>query len=184
MAGDFGFEFLTGAMEKLITVTGLPRSGTAFVSMLLNLHPECISYHELASYGTDWRDVILNNEADIVADCSTYGFMDCAELPSDRRVFIDSKAVQSHKSSEIACRKEISLDVIKGLQIMAYEWCEKWDPMIIRREDVFTVHGCARIWRYCFGDEIPYHKIAELVKLNVQHKDPHIQFGADRIFRL
>ena len=171
-------------MEKLITVTGLPRSGTAFVSMLLNLHPDCVSYHELASYGTDWRDVILENESDIVADCSTYGFMENAQLDSDVRIFIESNAEQSWSSSEKACRKTIPIETIQALEIMAYEWVEKYDPMIILRENVFTVHGCARIWRHCFGGPVPYQKIAELVKLNVQHKDPHIQFSNERIFRI
>lgn len=172
-------------MEQLITVTGLPRSGTAFVSNLLQMHPDCVAFHELASYSRDWRNVILDNEADIVADCSTYGFIDAAQMPSTHRIFIDSNPRQSQKSSEVACRKKVDYDLIKGLQYMAYEWVERWNPMIIRREDVFTVHGCARIWQYCFGEEyIPYEKIQQIVKLNVQHKDPHIQFGPDKIFEL
>jgi len=171
-------------MEKLITVTGLPRSGTGFVSMLLQMHPECMSYHELASYGTDWREVILNNESDIVADCSTYGFLDNAQLPSNVRIFIESDVEQSCKSSEIACRKPIDLDVMRGFQIMAYEWAEANNAMLIWRDDVFTVHGCARIWRCAFGERPPYEKLAEFVKFNVQHKNPHLQFGDHRIFHI
>jgi hypothetical protein len=171
-------------MEKLITVTGLPRSGTAFVSMLLQLHPECMSYHELAAYDRDWVSTILDNEADIVADCSTYGFMPEARMPSYKRVMIDSDAVQSKRSAEIACRKDISLDDIIALQVLLYQWQDRYKPFVIDRNQVFTVEGCCDIWEYCFNGSAPVEKIQQLVKLNVQHKDAHIRFGSDVEFIL
>lgn len=168
----------------IITVTGLPRSGTAFVSMLLQLHPECMSYHELAAYDRDWKNTILNSEADIVADCSTYGFMPEASLPSKKRVMIDSDVVQSKRSAEIACRKAVSLDDMIALQILLYQWQDLYRPFVIDRNQVFTVRGCCDIWEFCFDQAAPVEKIEQLVKLNVQHKDPHIVFGADVEFHI
>jgi hypothetical protein len=171
-------------MEKLITVTGLPRSGTGFVSMLLQLHPDCLSYHELAAYDREWIKTILDNDADIVADCSTYGYMPEARLPSDKRVMIDSDARQSQRSAEIACRKIVSLDDIIALQILLYQWQDRYKPFVIDRSQVFTVNGCCDIWEYCFDEPAPIEKIEQFVKFNVQHKDPHIRFGPDVQFIL
>ena len=168
----------------IITVTGLPRSGTAFVSMLLNMHPDCVAYHELAAYDRNWRTTIVDNYWDIVADCNTYGFMPEAWIRSDRRVMIDSDPLQSHVSSEIACRKLIDPDVMPGLRVMLEHWRDRYDPMVIQRNDVFTFEGCVAIWEYCFGKPVPYQKIEQLIKLNVQHKDPHIKFGPEVEFIL
>lgn len=171
----------------IITVTGLPRSGTAFVSNLLQMHPECIAYHELASYDKNWRETIINNPFKYVADCCTYGFLDAAKLETDRpikQIYIKSYPKQSHKSAQVACKKEISLELIQGLHYMALEWADINQPLIVERDAVFTEDGCAMIWHYCFGTPIPFMKIAELVKLNVQHKDPHIKFGPDVMFDL
>jgi hypothetical protein len=171
-------------MDTLITVTGLPRSGTGFVSMLLQLHPDCLSYHELAAYDRNWRSTLLDNEADIVADCSTYGFMPEARMPSNKRVMIDSDAVQSKRSAEVACRKVVMLDDIIALQILLYQWQDRYKPFVIDRNQVFTIRGCCDIWEYCFDMEAPIEKIEQFVKFNVQHKDPHIRFGADVEFIL
>ena len=166
-------------MDKLITVTGLPRSGTAFVSMLLQMHPDCVAYHELAAYDRNWRTTLFNNWWDIVADCNTYAFMPEAWIRADKMIMIDSDVVQSHVSSEIACRKLIDPELMPTLRVMLEKWRDRFDPMVINRNDVFTFEGCVAIWEYCFGKPVPYHKIQQLVKLNVQHKDPHIKFGPD-----
>lgn len=166
-------------MEKLITVTGLPRSGTAFVSMLLQMHPDCVAYHELAAYDRNWRTTLYDNWWDIVADCNTYAFMPEAWIRADKMIMIESDVVQSHVSSEIACRKLIDPDLMPTLKVMLEKWRDRYDPMVIQRNDVFTFEGCVAIWEYCFGKPVPYHKIQQLVKLNVQHKDPHIKFGPD-----
>lgn len=166
-------------MEKLITVTGLPRSGTAFVSMLLQMHPDCVAYHELAAYDRNWRTTLFDNWWNIVADCNTYAFMPEAWIRADRMIMIESDIVQSHVSSEIACRKLIDPDLMPALKVLLDKWRERYDPMVIQRNDVFTFEGCVAIWEYCFGKPVPYHKIQQLVKLNVQHKDPHIKFGPD-----
>lgn len=163
----------------IITVTGLPRSGTAFVSMLLNLHPDCVAYHELAAYDRDWKRTIEDSYYDYVADCSTYGFMPDAWLRSSKRIMIDSDPIQSHVSSEIACRKLIDPDTMPALRQMLEDWRDRFNPMVIHRNEVFTFDGCVAIWEHCFGKPVPYDKIEQLVKLNVQHKDPHIRFGAD-----
>ncbi len=171
-------------MKKLITVTGLPRSGTAFVSMLLQLHPDCIAYHELAAYDRDWRKTIMDNKADIVADCNTYGFMPEASMPSDRMVYIMNDPWRSRKSAEIACRKNIDIDMIMALEVIAKDWVDSNEVFVIRRDDVFTVGGCIALWQYCLGGPIPMDKIEQLVKLNVQHKDVHEKFGPDVEFIL
>lgn len=159
----------------LITLTGLPRSGTAFMSTLLNMNEFCIAYHELAAYDRNWRNTIANTESQYVADCNTYGYLPQADMNSDRRVYIKSDARQSKASSEMACQKQVDLELLLKLQLIGDDWAT--GALHIEREDVFTLDGCRRVWEYCFTEPFPEVKIRQLIKLNIQHHEPHIHFG-------
>jgi len=158
----------------LITITGLPRSGTAFLSMLCQLHPDCLSYHELAAFDTDWKNTILNSEADIVCDCNTYGYLRQAELPSDKRVYITSHPSQAHRSSEIACKKKIDPQLLINLNRIGEKWALEKGAYVIDRKKVFTLEGCREIWLYCFDDYFPVEKVEAMLRLNIQQHQPDV----------
>lgn len=166
----------------LITVTGLPRTGTAFVSMLLALNPDCISYHELASYDADWRNTVMLPS--ICADCNTYGYLPEYDVEPDKRVYIVGNIQNSHRSAEKACQRVIPFSRMYDLWDAGSTWAAFNDCFVIGRGDVFTVGGCENIWRYCFDTEPPTEKIRQLVKLNIQHHNAHIQFGEGKTFKL
>jgi len=170
----------------LITVTGLPRSGTAFVSMLLNLHPDCMAYHELAAYRKDWRDVLTTHEfdADYIADCNTYGYLREYDVVPDKRIYIISSPAQSHRSSELACKKKIEPHLMINLSRIGELWAIENECFVIDRKKVFTLEGCRDIWTYCFDDPFPDYKVKELIKLNIQQHNAHVHFGEGSKFEL
>jgi len=176
-------------MNHLIQLTALPRSGTAFASMLFQLHPDVIAYHELATYDKQWRRTILSNQADVVADCSTYGFLPDAEMevPYDverHHVFLHRPLEESHRAAEIATKKEIDAEFYDFLGREAVKWVHKHLALVMKKGEIFTVDGCIKLWGYCFTEPPPVDKIRELIKLNIQHKDPHIKFGKTAKFEL
>lgn len=161
----------------IITLTGIPRSGTAFCSTLFQLHPDCIAFHELAMYHRNYKQLIYTAPFPQVADCNTYGYLDAAQINSDRRILIDTDFEYSHRSSEVATKKKLSLQASKTLCNLAHIWADEYKAMIIKREDVFTVQGCKRIWEYCFDEPFPEQKVAQLIKLNIQHHNAHLVCG-------
>jgi hypothetical protein len=168
----------------LITLAGLPRSGTAFCSTLLSLNRDCIAYHELANYDRGWRHTLLTSRFRYVADCSTYGFLKEAELPSDKRIFLTHDVKISHERAELACLKAIHPSLIPRFKAAGEEWAEIYDALTLSKEEVFTVDGCFRIWTYCFTESFPDEKVQQLLKLNIQHHNAHIIFGKNSNFVL
>ncbi len=150
-------------------VTGLPRSGTAFVSTLLNLHPDCLSYHELASYSRNWRDelMIMRSEYEYVADCNTYGCLAEYAFHTDLKIYIQTPVEYSLRSSEKLLGQSLTdqVEFFSDLLDAGLEWAD----LVIQREDVFSLNGMQVIWEAVFGDPFPEYKAAQLLKLNVQH---------------
>ena len=171
---------------SLITVTGLPRSGTAFVATLLQLHPYCLAYHELAAYRKDWREALkeFDLDADYIADCNTYGYLKQYDVTPDKRVYIMNTPQYAHRAAEKACRKKIDPQLMVNLARIGEIWATENDCLVIDRKKVFTLEGCREIWTYCFDDIFPVVKVAELVKLNIQQHNAHVHFGEGSKFEL
>lgn len=172
-------------MPRLLTITGLPRSGTAFTATLLALHPETISFHELASYYPDWRTRIIAQPYKFVADSNTYAYLPQAVMDSDKRVYIKHNLNESHKAAQIATNKPIAWELMEAMQSAADTWVRTYSPLVIPRNRVFTVSGCKILWEYCFeGDRFPSDKVRELLKLNIQHHQAHVKYGRNSKFVL
>jgi hypothetical protein len=163
----------------IIRVIGMPRSGTAFASQVLAMHPDCIAYHELASYDKDWRNTIANNEADLVADCNTYGFMHEAQIPASVLIYLDRSAEGSCEASIRATGHELTIQQFTNLRRMMEQWALYNNAYVMSEGVIFTLDGMEMLWKTAFGNhvEFPKEKAVELLKLNVQHHNPKIQFS-------
>lgn len=169
-----------------ILVTGLPRSGTAFVSMLLNLHPDCVAHHELAAYEKNWREYLtsLVFEVDFIADCNTYGYLQQYDFHSDKKIYIVHTPTESHTSAEVATRKKIDPHLMINLARIGEQWAVFNECLVIDRKKVFTLEGCMEIWAYLFDDPMPTKKVEQLIKLNIQQHNAHVHFGENSKFEL
>lgn len=173
-------------IPHIIRVVGMPRSGTAFASMLLALHCDCISYHELASYDKDWRNTISNNEADLVADCNTYGFMHEAQIPANVLIYLDRNATSSWRASVDATGNDLSVQQFVNVRGMMQKWAIEKEAFVMNEGIIFTLEGMELLWTTAFGNHVPFpkEKAMELLKLNVQHHNPKIRFGKEGGFEL
>lgn len=170
----------------IIRVVGMPRSGTAFASMLLNLHPDCIAYHELVAYDPNWKNTIENSDHEYVADCNTYGFLHDANIPCSVRIYLDRDAKSSHKASEKAFLKKIDYQKLENMRKMANKWAIDNRAYVVKQGGIFTLEGMHDVWRVAFGEFVPFpmDKCMELLKLNVQHHDSYVKFGEGVVFKL
>lgn len=164
----------------------MPRSGTAFSSMLLALHCDCISYHELASYDKSWRETIANNEADLVADCNTYGFMHEAQIPANVLIYLDRNAKSSRDATFNSAGHDLTLQQLENTRKMMQQWAIEKEAFVMNEGIIFTLEGMELLWTTAFGNHVPFpkEKAVELLKLNVQHHNPKIRFGKEGGFEL
>ena len=168
-------------LPHIIRIVGMPRSGTAFASQVLSLHPDCIAYHELASYDKGWREVLTNSEFDFVVDSNTYGFLNDAKLDCAVLVYLDRNATDSFWSSVRATGNELTVQQFINVRKMMEQWALDSGAFIMSEGEIFTLSGMEKLWKVAFGDhvEFPMQKAVELLKLNVQHHKPSVRFSVE-----
>lgn len=168
-------------LPHIIRIVGMPRSGTAFASQVLSLHPDCIAYHELASYNKEWREILTNSEFDFVVDSNTYGFLTQAKLDCAVLVYLDRGAVDSCEASIRATGHELSVMQFVNVRRMMEQWALQNNAYIMSEGEIFTLNGMEKLWKVAFGDhvEFPIQKAVELLKLNVQHHKPSVRFSVE-----
>ena len=166
--------------NKLIQITGLPRSGTAFVATFLALHPECVSFHELITKNENYRNKLieLNKIHKFVIDSSTYGFLPQATFEQSRKVYLSRNIRESKKSAEAALNVSINDEVYFDYLWKINEWKAKYEPLTIKFDELFEVKTLKSIWIYCFGNEDYFleEKAEHFIDMNIQTNHPEVIF--------
>ena len=173
-------------LPHIIRVIGVPRSGTAFASMLLQLYPDCNAYHEMAAYDKNWKKVICENDADYVADCNTYGFLPEAFIPSSVNIFLNRDKWESRRSAEVALGLRLDEHKFGELHSLANMWAIRHDAVILDQGEIFTMEGMEKLWTAAFGEFIhfPHTKAAQLLRLNIQVNEPKKMVYEGRVFEV
>lgn len=165
-------------MGNLIQITGLPRSGTAFVATFLALHPECVSFHELIMKSDDYRKKILytTKTNKFVVDSSTYGFLPQCTFKESKKVYIERDFWESKNSLERALKLNIDEKFYYDNLIEIKKWKEENLVYQVKFKELFKVETLERLWQYCFGSlEYFVREKAELfLDMNIQIKHPEI----------
>ena len=168
-------------MPGLIQISGLPRSGTAFMSVFMSLCPTCIGVHELGVSSDDWREELheLLTEHRFVADCSTYAHIKKLRIQNGKRVFIVQDPETSRIKSEKAFKYTIPEGSFNWLYDSGLEWVNETHGMVIQLSDLFCVETLERVWKYAFEDEsvFPTRKVTELIAMNIQRNKPDEVFS-------
>lgn len=168
---------------KLIQVVGTPRSGTAFLSVMLSLCPNCIGYHELAASGPNWKFTIKQalQNWQYVADCTTYGFLPKAVVKDSIKLYIPQDVEQSRLKCAEAFGYEPDAHNFHALDKMAKNWAREWNPLTIPAEELFTFGNMLKIWKHCFQGHEPFpgQKVEQLLKQQIQRMNPEVVFGKD-----
>jgi len=163
-------------MGKLIQITGLPRSGTGFMSVFLSLHPVCVAYHELITKKDDYKDFLeselLTNK--FVADCSTYGYFPNHSYPEAKKVFLNRHPIRSKDSANKVFNTNLQIDdYVKHLNAIDL-WIANNKVHIVDFNKLFNVDTLKEVWFYCF-DSLAYfseEKVENLISMNIQMQNP------------
>jgi hypothetical protein len=162
-------------MSELIQVFGLPRSGTAFISTMLNFNPRCIAFHELYEKHPEPDKAIARmlKAYDHVADCNTHGWLMKDYRPGNVRICIR----RDTKSSVVATQRKLKLPLDERkwdyYATKLDEWAMESGAMVVYYEHLFKLDTLGAIWDFCFhgNDLFPMYKVNELMYLNVQMND-------------
>lgn len=160
---------------KVIQLCGLPRSGTAWVSTLLNLNPDCMAFHELAAFDPNWRETLTGwDRTPFVADCSTTGFLPGAVVANALKVALVRDEVDAFKSA-------VSLSHqwdVKSWQSLVH-WFQHWKGEFMvpayHFATLFTEDSTTALWWQVFQrlpTEVELQKIRGLIRQNIQLQDP------------
>lgn len=175
--------FDDSSMSKLIQVAGLPRSGTAWVAMLLSLNPRCLALHDVISIEEDWRGAIERGlqEWDWVADCGTYQYAPKASVPESIKIGILQDPEQSRLRANEAFRQQAPPGSYDALDERLLWWLQQdRNSLVVCRDDLWKDSTAARrIWEHAFGSAVslPEEKVRFLLSMQVQRMNPEIAFA-------
>jgi hypothetical protein len=173
---------------KLFQITGLPRCGSAFLSVLFSLEADCLGLHEQAAEDPDWWNTVeqARERFAYVADCTTYGYFPKATRPDARKVYV----VKDPESSRLECverfKFEIAPNALDGARELADQWAHDQGAHVVAYEELFRVETLREIWDFCFCGErsFPEEKVARLITMNVQRHEPERVFSQENGARL
>jgi hypothetical protein len=156
-------------------IAGLPRSGTAWLSAALNLHPEIFAFHEAAQSSEGYMNRVSEKLQYFkhVVDCTTVTLPSFDTVPATR-IWIERDPVACLTSlgkifgaSEVGKLWESILDLGEG-------WRDRHQPAVFQFDDfmggrrVQTVRAIAAEIGVDNPREISQAKIEHLSHLNVQ----------------
>lgn len=154
-------------------IAALPRSGTAFLTVMLNLAPNCLAFHELMVTDEGWKSTLrglaLRSEGSqqVYGDVGTYQFAPGAMIEGSEKVYVR----QDHEQSRERVKKAFGYDPgsFKHLSEIAEKWADTHDALVIEHDELFDRISLGRIWRRCNPwSEFPEEKVAVLLQMNIQ----------------
>jgi len=169
-----------------VQITALPRSGTAFLTVLLNMAPNCIAMHETMATDRDWKNTVAAMDARfrgserVFCDIGTYQFMPKATIPDSFKVLIRG----DHQESEKRCEKAFGYSP-KGLDVvsqMAEKWALKYSAMVIERSELFKLDTLRILWRFCnHTAPFPESKATILLGMHIDRMNGPELFGQNAL---
>jgi hypothetical protein len=160
----------------IFQVTGLPRSGTAFLASFLNLHPQCFCHHDIAAERDDWKEYSerLEGKWRFVGESSTYGWFPRAQREGVPRIFIHRPFADIVKSLIKFMRKEeIPVSSLMRGEEVALDWARRLQAQIIPFNHLFDVRTLEQVWSHIFREtgSFPVEKAEIFVAMNIQRND-------------
>ena len=153
----------------IISVSGLPRSGTCWATAFFSLNQSCIALHEFATGNTEWKKELKEYDViyPFVVDCNTYSMI--IDFPYEERIWIDRDPEQCLKSSE-ALFGEIDKCEWDKFVKASLEY-KKTCTLIVPFEKMFTLDWMETMWNHVFRKSsvrFDEHKAASLAGMNIQ----------------
>lgn len=161
-----------------IHILGMPRSGTAFVSAVLNLHPSCICFHEPAA-APGWKRKMADAGCGVqyigTADTIS-GMYPQFTLPHSRCVYLRRPFDESLKSIQ-----RIHFMAGESLQKVSEaneQWATDRNALIV--ENPFEAKALRAIWNHVFRETLQAdqsQRLERFITLNIQRHAPKEAWG-------
>lgn len=165
-------------------ITALPRSGTAFLTVLMNLAPNCLAMHELFATDLNWKQTAYllgksyGGEARLFCDVGTYQFMPLASIPDSIKVYVRQDPDRSRERTKTAFGYDPGS--YGGLSDVAERWAHQNKALIVEQSDLFTLPTLRTIWRHCNpAVTFPESKAAILLGMEIQRMNGDKVFAKD-----
>lgn len=175
-------------MGELIQITGLPRSGTAFMSVLMSMHPQCISYHELIAKSEDFRNDLTDSlkRHKYVVDSSTTGYMESCVFESSKKIYINRTASESLKSVKNAGFNDVNPYFYDELAKKIESWKLKYEVLEVKYENLFNPETLKSIWVYAFGSDEHFvtEKVMNMCDMRIEIVNPEFYLEHRTINRI
>jgi hypothetical protein len=173
-------------MNSLIQVTGMPRSGTAWVAMLLSLNPQCLAFHDLISTEEDWRGRIDRalHEWKWVADCGTYQYAPKASAWKSTKIALIQNPEESRVRANEAFKQDAPPDSYDYIWHVFQQWVIQHGALTVPYRELWKDSTAARlIWQHAFGEGIkfPEEKVRFLISMDVQRANPEAAFAENSL---
>jgi hypothetical protein len=172
----------------IIQITGLPRFGSAFMSVIFSLRPDSIGLHEEATLDPDWMKTIdgLRRQYAWVADCCTYGCFGKATQPEGPKVYVFHDPTESATECQERFGYHVDPEMFKEVLKIGHAWAIEQRALMVNRNDLFTLDSQRAIWKHCYGedDSFPLEKVKRLLTLNIQRHKPETVFTIENGQRL
>lgn len=172
----------------IIQITGLPRFGSAFMSVIFSLREDSIGAHEEGTFDPDWMQTIdkLRDQYAFVADCCTYGCFPNATQPEGPKVYVIHDPKLSANECEERFGYRVDPDSFRSLLSIGTRWADDYGALVVDQNTLFTLDTQREIWRHCYGedDSFPLEKVRRLLTLNIQRHKPETVFTIENGQRL
>lgn len=158
-------------MNRFFIIGALPRSGTAWVSTLLNLHPDVFCFHEAMAGDVPYRQAIgaAMETHKIVVDCTT-GIHPAYDGIQATRIFLQRHMGDCLESAVVAMG-EGARYTWNEIVLNAAQWVGKFNPPQIKFDGLLQRgRHELEILEHILGLETPIEgaKVEQLRALNVQ----------------
>ena len=154
-------------------LAGLPRSGTAWLSAVLNYAPDVMCVHEPVDLNVP---VPVDGFRSMGVAGSHLLVPEYRDMPSDLRVFISRSPRESNKSLE---RLGLGLGLGEGMfhrmEDLGYEYADMCD-IIIPFGKLFQIGTVFDLWYKVSNADLPTDKIMAMMNMNVQRNSLQYDF--------
>jgi len=155
-------------------ISGLPRSGTAWITAAVNLSPSVICVHE----GIDKNVTLPKESYKSVGESGSHLLLpDFSNKKVDFRLFIYRDANDSYNSLCRSTDTEIPLDWWNNfLMPIAEEFFNKSD-MVIEFKSLFTLDTVEKIWNKVTDESFQEDKVSLMLGMNLQRNSLDYDFN-------
>lgn len=170
-------------MPQKFVIGALPRSGTAWAAMLLNLHTGVYCFHDLVAtaQARTYSEALNKTGLRAVGDCSSAAVAPAFDDLKAKRLFL-SRDPEECKKSLIAVMGDAAIPAFEAAIKACDDWVAKFEPDIISFEKLFTgpekdrKAEAARLVELATGIGLSHHAWNFAKGLNVQIEGLDPQF--------